>query len=345
MQYCKLGKTDLKISVVGFGGIPIIRLDTNEAVKVLRHALDKGITFYDTANMYRDSEDKIGQAFAGLRTRVVLATKTTKRDAAGFVDQLDTSLRALKTDYIDLYQFHQVAKEAEWEAISSPGGALEAAVHAKKQGKIRHLGVSSHSLPMALKLVKTGLFETIQFPFNFIEDAACDELLAVAQELNVGFLAMKPFGGGVIDNSAVAFKFLRQYPWAIPIPGYDSFQTVNDIVAIYEQPNVVTTQDLAVMDEFRARLGRQFCRRCEYCLPCPNGVLINQAMMYPVLAKRMSPKVALEFSQKTMESVLQCTECGDCLTRCPYELDIPKILRSYYELYQQHQCEVGGRSQ
>jgi predicted aldo/keto reductase-like oxidoreductase len=344
MRYVTLGKTGLKVSEVGFGGIPIIRLAVDEAVAVLRRAFDKGITFYDTANAYIGSEDKIGRAFAGLRDQLVFATKTMKRDAAGAAEHIDTSLRLLRTDRIDLLQFHQVAQERDWQAISAPGGALEAAVKAKQQGKVRHLGVTSHSIPMAVKLVKTGLFATIQFPFSFLEPAAADELHVVARSLGLGIIAMKPFGGGVIDNAALSFKFLRRHEDVVPIPGFDSVAYVDEVVALYEKPNVVEDADLAAMAAFRDQIGGRFCRRCEYCQPCPNGVMITPAMAYPIIAHRMSKEVAVRFSKKPIESVQNCTECGVCLTRCPYQLPIPELIRQNYDLYLAHRRELGEQA-
>lgn len=334
MNYRILGKTGLKISEVGFGCIPIIRLSEKEAVQVLRHAFEKGITFYDTANAYKDSEYKIGKALNDIRSQVVIATKTQKRDAVGVLEHLDNSLRMLQTDYIDLYQLHQVAQEKDWEAITASGGALEAVVKAKEQGKIRHIGITSHSLSMAIKLIKTEIFETVMFPFNFIEDAAKDELNEVAKSLNIGILAMKPFAGGVISSAAIAFKFLRQHANFVPIPGYDSVAGIDEVLALYDQPNVVTEADLVLMDKYREEVGHQFCRRCEYCQPCPNGVMITPAMGYPIVAKRMSPTVAVEFSKKAMETVPQCIECGICIARCPYELPIPEILKKNYDLFE-----------
>jgi len=339
MEYRAFGKTELKVSELGFGGIPILRLETGEAVRILRHAFDRGITFYDTANAYKDSEDKMGIAFEGLRDKVVIATKTLKRDAAGAAEHLETSLRMLRTDYIDLYQLHQVAQEKDWDAITAPGGAMEVVVKAQREGKIRHIGVTSHSLPMAIKMVKTGLFSSIQFPFNFIETEAT-ELHAVARSLNLGILGMKPFGGGAIDNAELAFKYLRQHPDVLAIPGYDSVEAVDSIVAMYDRPNVVEAADLKRMDEYRAELGKQFCRRCEYCQPCPSGVMITPAMGYPVIAHRMSTKVSVPWSQKAMESTLKCTECGLCVTRCPYELPIPEILKKNYDLYEAHRASI-----
>lgn len=341
MRYKQLGKTGLTVSEVGLGGIPIIRLTVDEAVAVLRRAFDKGITFYDTANAYIGSEDKMGRAFEGLRDKIVIATKTMKRDAAGAAEHIDTSLRLLRTDHIDLLQFHQVAHEKDWEIVIGPGGAMEAAVKAKEQGKVRHIGITSHSIPMAVKLIKTGLFETIQFPFSFLEPAAADELHVVARSLGLGIIAMKPFGGGVIDNAALSFKYLRQHEDVVPIPGFDSVAYVDEVVAIYDKPNQVTEADLASMAAFRDQVGGKFCRRCEYCQPCPHGVMITPAMAYPIVAHRMSKEVAVKFSQKAIESVTQCTECGTCLAKCPYQLPIPELIHKNYDLYLEHKKSLG----
>ena len=336
MRYVKLGKTGLKISEVGFGGIPIIRLDTDTAVKVLRRAYDKGITFYDTANIYRDSEEKIGRAFDGMRKKIVLATKTFQRDADKAMKQLENSLRMLKTDHIDLYQLHQVAQEKDLLAITAPKGALEAVVKAREQGKVRFIGVTSHNLAMAVKLVKTGLFATVQFPFNFIEDEAKDELHRAARKRGMGILAMKPFAGGVIDNAKIAIKFLRQHHDVIPLVGFDSVASVDEVVSFYERANRVTKKDRELMDKYRVELGKQFCHRCEYCQPCPHGVMITPAMAYKVVASRMSPAVAVDFSRVMMESVKLCEECGECEERCPYELPVQEMLKANYDLYERH---------
>jgi hypothetical protein len=339
MDNIPFGKTGLTVSELGFGGIPIIRLDEEAAVAVLRRAYESGITFYDTANAYHDSEKKIGHALGDVRDKVILATKTIRRDASGAVEQLDNSLRMMKTDYIDIYQLHQIAEEKDWEIVTGSGGALDAVVKAKEQGKIRYIGVTSHNLAMAIKLVKTGLFSTIQFPFNFIEDAAKDELHTAARDCGMGILAMKPFAGGMIDNARIAFKFLRQHSDVLALAGFDSLERVDEVVSFYEQPNTVTREDLKLMDAYRLELGKQFCRRCEYCQPCPQGVMITAAMGYKVIAARMSPKVAIEFSKIPMESVTLCTECRECVDRCPYELPIPDMLKAHYDLYEQHKAE------
>jgi uncharacterized protein len=342
MRYVTLGRTDLTVSEFGFGCIPIIRFPKDDSVKVLRHAFERGITFFDTANAYRDSEEKIGIAFAGMREKVVLASKTLRRSAEEASAQLENSLRMLRTDYLDLYQLHQIAQEKDWSEVTGPNGALEAVMKAKAAGKVRYVGVTSHNLQMALKMVRSGLFDTIQFPFNLIEEGAKDELLGASQEMGMGFICMKPFGGGVIDNAAVAFKYLRDHSGVIPIPGFESCEQVDEILSIYAKPNEITGQDLGIMENYRSELGKRFCRRCEYCQPCPQGVMITPAMGYPIVASRMSPSVAVEFCKNPMESVALCTECGACIERCPYELRIPEILKANYALYQKHLKEKGA---
>jgi uncharacterized protein len=338
LKYLDLGKTGLKVSEVGFGGIPIIRLQVDEAVKVVRHAYERGITFYDTANMYKDSEEKIGRALSQFRDKIVIATKTLRRDGRGLRDHVEKSLRLLKTDYLDLYQFHQVANDKEWKKIRQDG-AWDEAQKAKIEGKIRFLGVTSHNVKMAVRLAKTGLFSTVQFPFNFIEPEAKDELHVYARGKGIGIIAMKPFAGGVIDKAALAFKFLRQYPDVIPIPGFDTVQSVDEIASIYEHPNTLEDRDIELIDKYRLELGRKFCRRCEYCQPCPNGVMITAAMSYPIVAIRMSPAVSVQFLKGPMETIQKCTECGECLEKCPYDLPIPDLLKRNYDLYESHRTK------
>lgn len=340
MRYRTLGRTGVEVSEFAFGGIPIIRLSTEEAVRVLRRAFDRGITLYDTANMYYDSEEKIGFAFDGLRHQVVLATKSIKRDTLGAEADIEQSLRSLRTDYLDLFQFHQVSQEADYQTIIGPNGALEAAVRAREAGKIRHIGVSSHNLSMSLNLIKTGLFSTLQFPFNFLEDGARDELHPLAAKLGIGVLAMKPFAGGMLEDGPLCFKFLRQWPEVIPLAGFDTPEGVDQIADLYTAENTVSDEDLAEMERGRQKIGQRFCRRCEYCQPCPQGVKVNAAMIYPVIVHRMSPGKAARFSAKAMESVRNCTECGECVERCPYDLPIPEMIHEHLAMYEEHLAGV-----
>jgi predicted aldo/keto reductase-like oxidoreductase len=343
MRYVKLGKTGLEVSEVGFGGIPIIRLSMEEAVTVLRRALERGVTLFDTANLYMDSEDKFGRALAGERQRLVLATKSIKRDRAGVEADIHQSLTKMHTDYLDLFQFHQVSQEDGLDAITGPDGAMEGVVRAREAGKIRHIGVTSHSLTMAQRLVKTGFFETIQFPFSFVEEAAAEELFPLAREHNLGTLAMKPFCGGLVDKAPVAFAYLRQFPDVIPLPGWDTVAGVDEVLDLYEQENVVTPEDRDAWVRYREELGDKFCRRCEYCQPCPQGVKITPAMLYAIVAHRMGPEKAAKFAAPIMETVKECIECGECAERCPYGLPIPETIQHHLALFEEH-CRAAGKA-
>ena len=337
-----LGQTGLTVSELGFGGIPIIRLTSSEAERVVRHAFDLGITFFDTANAYKDSELKMGRALGQVRDKVVLATKSFMRDGDGIREHLETSLRQLNTDYVDLFQLHQISREEEWQEVTGPGGAMDKLIQARDEGKIRWLGFSSHSLDMALRLIRTGQFATVQFPFNFIESEGMQDLLPVAQQAGVCVLAMKPFAGGVIDDGPLAFSFLRQYPDVIPLPGLDSVAAVDEIVSLYAQANQVNDAEQRRMEDYRQELGRRFCRRCEYCQPCPSGVLITTAMGYPLMASRMSPQTAVEFAREAMETVPLCEECGECEEKCPYDLPIMQMIREHHQLFEKHKAQVEG---
>ena len=336
MRTRELGKTGLHVSAVGFGGIPIIRLGFDEAAGVLRHAVDRGITFFDTANRYMDSEEKMGRAFAGIRDKVVLATKTGQREAGPALAELELSLTRLGTEYIDLYQPHQVSKPDELDVLLGPGGAMEALVRAREQGKIRHIGITSHSLEMARRLVATGLFSTIQFPYNIVETEAAAKLFPEAKAAGMGILVMKPFAGGMLDDGDLALRFLRRDPDLLVLPGCDSRTQVDQAADLFAGETLWTGEDEARAEAYRRELGTRFCRRCEYCQPCPQGVRITYAMMYRVVAKRMSPAKAVAFSGGTMETVRACIECGECASRCPYNLPIPEMLQEYLALYDSH---------
>ncbi len=339
MRQLALGGTGLTVSEFGFGGIPLIRLDQEEATRVVRHAYDHGVTLYDTANRYLDSEDKIGRALKGVRDKVVLATKTGQREAGLAMEELTRSLKLLRTDWIDIYQLHQISQQSELDAALAPGGVYEAVAKARDKGLIRHIGVSSHNLDMAVSLVESGLFTTIQYPLNFIEDEALERLYPLARAAGMGILVMKPFAGGMIDNARAAFGFLRQHPDAIPLPGFDSTERVDEVLDIYNAPNQAAPETLALMERYRTELGGCFCRRCEYCQPCPQGVSITYAMMYKVVSLRMSPAKAVGFSGKIMETVRNCEDCGQCEAKCPYGLPIPEMLREYLALYDRHRQE------
>jgi len=314
-----------------------MRLEKKEAVALLHYAYEHGVTLFDTANAYADSEEKVGEAFHGMRDKVVIATKTAKRDAAGAMEHLELSLRKLRTDYIDVYQLHQVSKESEWEEITGPNGAMEAILKARDEGKVRHIGFTSHNLNVAIKIAKTGRFATVQFPFNFIESDPEKELFPLAREIGMGILAMKPFGGGALDDGKLALKFILQSKGVVPLPGFDATWQIDQAIStLQENPGEITGEELAAMERYREELGKEFCRRCEYCQPCPQGVEITSAMQYELVSRKMPLETLLSFSGTAMETVQNCIECGTCVERCPYSLSIPQVIKRNYDLYKRH---------
>lgn len=274
MKTVKLGKTELIVSRVGFGGIPIQRLTEDEAIRVVQRCLDLGITFFDTANNYTTSEERIGKALAGWWEQVVIATKTQARDRATAEEHLELSLKRLSTDYIDLWQFHNVSTFEAYEQVVGPSGAMEAAQEALRVGKIRHIGITSHSMDVALKAVPSGYFETVQFSFNFVTHEPAQELVPLAQKHNLGFIAMKPLAGGLLENANLAIKYLLQFENVLPDPGIEKIEEIEEIVDIVNGAWELTFEERQELGRIRTQVGDRFCRRCEYCQPCPQGVRI-----------------------------------------------------------------------
>ncbi len=333
MRTVTLGKTGLKVSELGFGGIPIIRLGFEDAVEVVRSCFEAGITFFDTANMYGNSEKKIGDALEGVRNKVVFATKTLARDAETAADHVDYSLQNLKTSRIDLYQFHNLANDEALDAVLAPGGAYEALAKARAERKIEHIGFSSHSISTAIKACRTGLFETLQFPFNFIERDPADELFKVAEEQSMGIIGMKPLGGGLLERADLCFRFLQQYPNVVPIPGIQAREELDEIIELYRSPKPLDEDDRRDIEKIRLDLGTKFCHRCEYCMPCEKGVMIPGVLGFPSFSKRLAPAAAIAFADAAMKSVENCGECQECVEKCPYELPIPDLLKENLAIF------------
>ncbi len=335
MKTVFLGKSGLKISEIGFGGIPIVSLNHEAAVAVVRHCYEQGITFFDTANMYGNSEKMIGDALQAVRDKVVIATKTTLRDKTGAAEHIELSLKNLKTDYIDLYQLHNVARDGELEQVMSPDGAMAAVEEAVAAGKIRQVGVTSHKMATAIQACRTGRFATLQFPFNFIENEPLEELFVVAREQGMGIIAMKPLGGGLLGKASLCFKFLQQYTDVVPIPGISRNEEIDEIIQLYNDPKPLTQADLSEISALRVEMGRKFCHRCGYCQPCEQGVAISDVLMFRSTIRRLAPPVAVALSRKAMETVENCTECGECVEKCPYDLEIPVLIREVREMHSQ----------
>ncbi|MFP4026601.1 MAG: aldo/keto reductase [Candidatus Brocadiia bacterium] len=323
MRTIVLGKTELEVSAVGFGGIPIQRLPTDEAVQTIRSALELGVTFIDTAAAYGDSEEKIGPAIEDRCDGVVIATKSGRTDGDGLREELENSLEMLRTDTIDLYQLHCVSSEEKWTKMRKAGGALPAALKARDEGLIKHFGVTSHSLDLALALVDVPEFETIQFPFNLVTSEPADELIPAARDQNLGFIVMKPLCGGQYRNATFAFKFLNQYPDLVPIPGIEKVAEIQEIVRIVDSGETLQGREKEEAMETASRLGKRFCRRCGYCMPCPQGVPIQTAMTFDSLIERLPPERLLSGpATRLAQKAVECVECGECQEKCPYNLPI-----------------------
>lgn len=327
MRKVVLGKSGLQVSAVGFGGIPIQRLEEEEAVKVIQRALDLGVTFIDTAAGYTTSEAMIGKATKGRRDKLVLATKSDQVGKEAAAGEIEQSLRALDTDRIDLFQFHGTSTREKWETITGPGGAMEAVLAARDRGDILHIGVTSHSLDFALELVEEDIFETIQFPFNLVTCEPAEKLIPRARERNLGFIVMKPLCGGQYDNANLAFKFLNGYPDLVPIPGIEKVEEIEEIVALVESGAGLEGAERVEAERVAAELGKEFCRRCRYCEPCPQGVAVSMAMIFDSFVKRLPAGDLVRHAPKLVENLAKCVECGECEEKCPYDLPITARLK------------------
>lgn len=326
-----LGTTGITTNKNAFGALPIQRISDEEAVYLLRKAYENGITFFDTARWYSDSEHKVGLAFKGMRDKVFLATKTGAIDAEGFWKDLETSLENLQTDYIDIYQFHNPA------FCPKPGdesGLYDAALEAKKQGKIRHIGITNHRLSVAHEAIDSGLYETLQFPFCYLATEKDIELVEKCKEKNMGFIAMKALSGGLITNSAAAYAYLAQYNNVLPIWGVQRETELDEFLSYIDNPPKLTEEIKELIAKDRQELLGDFCRGCGYCMPCPMGIEINNCARMSLLLRRSPSAVQLSpQGQAKMMKIESCIHCNQCKSRCPYGLDTPALLQKNLEDY------------
>lgn len=328
-----LGKTGITVDKNGFGALPIQRISSDDAVYLLHKALDHGITFYDTARSYTDSEEKLGRAFSGMRDRIYIATKTPSVTAEGFWKDLETSLSLLKTDYVDIFQFHNPA------FCPKPGdgsGLYEAMLEAKKQGKIRFIGITNHRLSVAREAIDSSLYDTMQFPFSYLATEKDLEIVEGCRRQNMGYLCMKALSGGLITNSAAAYAYLAQYPHVLPIWGVQREQELDEFLSYMDNPPQLDDSLRAVIQKDREQLLGNFCRACGYCMPCPVGIEINTCARMSLLIRR-SPSAAqlTEEAQAMMKKIEDCLHCGQCSKKCPYHLDTPALLADNYKDYQE----------
>lgn len=338
-----LGRTRIEVSALGFGGIPIQRVSSEEAVETVRKCYELGIDFYDTARVYTNSEERIGKALEEVRDQVVLATKTVRRTREGLLNELEVSLRNLRTDWLDIYQLHMVSAQEEWETIKGPGGALEGMYEAREDGRIRHLGITCHKPDLLAEIIAEGVFDTAMIPYNYLSETPNQTLLPLAKKIGVGTIAMKPFGGGAISHVRTALKYaLSNGDIDVVIPGMMMPSEVESNVEVASGDLTLTPEDQELIDEDRRSLGAQFCRACDYCRPCPQGIPISFVLRAEDQFLKLTGWTLRLISQipEAKAKVDTCTRCGQCEGRCPYELPIrdllPKKMGSLLSLYEKH---------
>ena len=324
MKQITLGKTGISVPQNAFGALPIQRVSKESAVSLLRRAYDGGMRFFDTARAYTDSEEKVGEAFYGMRDKIFLATKTQAKTPEAFWKDLETSLRLLRTDYIDVYQLHCVPR------CYRPGdgtGMYEALLEAKAQGKIRHIGITAHLIGVAEEIVASGLYETLQFPFSYLATDRDLALVKACEEAGMGFIAMKGLAGGLLNNAEACMAFMQQHN-ALPIWGVQRQEELDQWLEFFHRDPELTPELQALIESDRRSLAGDFCRGCGYCAPCTVGIVINQcARMSQMVRRAPSASWLNEHWQTEMAKIDDCVDCGLCMTRCPYGLEIPKLLR------------------
>lgn len=324
----RLGKTNLNVNKNGFGALPIQRRNETDSVEILKTAYENGIDFYDTARFYTDSEQKLGKAFEDIRENIYIATKTGMETVEEFWNDLETSLKELKTDYIDLYQFHNISfcpkKEDE---------LYKAMLEAKDEKLINHIGITTHKITIAHEALDSGLYETLQYPFSYLSGNEELQLVEKCKQLDVGFIAMKAMGGGLIKNSKASFAYINQFDNVLPIWGIQKLSELNEFLS-YDK-NTVLDDDLnRAIENDKKQLGDNFCRGCGYCMPCPEGINISLCARMSLWIRRFPTEPNMdEKTQEMMKKTLDCMECYACVDNCPYELDIPELLKENYEDY------------
>lgn len=333
MKTITLGSTGITTIQNAFGALPIQRVSIEEGIKIIQKAYYGGMRFFDTARAYSDSELKLGLAFENIdRKDIFIATKTMAKTPEQFWEQLNTSLELLKTDYIDIYQFHcasQVYKPHDGT------GMYECMLEAKAQGKIKHIGITAHLLQVAFDAVESGLYETLQFPFSYLSSEKEIELVKLCQEKNMGFIAMKGLAGGLINQSDKAMAYMTQYDNVLPIWGIQKESELDEWLSYINNTPTMTKDIIEYIEKEKEELSGEFCRGCGYCMPCPAGIMINQCARMSLMLRR-APSAAwlTEDMQSEMKKIENCLHCNLCHQKCPYGLDTPKLLEKNYEDYQ-----------
>ena len=331
MKQIRLGRTDIEVGAIGFGALQIAtKLNKRDATRLVHHALDAGVTLFDTALGYMDSEIKLGAALKGRRrARAIIVTKAGISDAKSFAQSIDQSLERLATDYIDVYLLHGLDTEKHCRQVFGKDDLLGVMEKARRQGKIRHIGFSGHVPEIARRAIEKDVFDAVLYPLSFMNrEARSKGVLAAAKRHDVAFLSMKPFGGGRIDRADWAIEYIKQFPEAIPVIGFETPDEIDEVIRLYHRRIRFTAKQRAEMERFRRRVGRYFCRGCGYCMPCPEGIPIKSVTFWPVICEQLGAAASVNPGLlKAVDTVETCTRCGRCVERCPYSLSIPAMLQ------------------
>ncbi len=337
MERMILGKTGIEAVRLGFGGIPIQRVGETQAIEAVLYSLEKGMDFIDTSRMYTNSETRIGKALKQVNKKVTVATKSFARSADGIQKDIEISLKELQLEYIDLYQCHGISSKEEYRLITAPDGALSGLQKAKEQGVIGHIGVTGHNLDLLEKIVEDDLFETIMVCFSFLEPAAKEKVIPKARQKQTGIIAMKPFSGGVIEAPEIALKWVLSFPDILALAGVEEKKLIDQNWKAFLQDYGITDEEKQTIDRISQEYDKKFCRRCDYCLPCPAQIPIQFILGGRSFIKRMGPAILQNpMFGKMWENAANCTECGECMTRCPYELPIPEMIKDNLKWMKQY---------
>ena len=338
MEKIRLGRTELMVSRSGFGALPIQRISFEDTKDILRKAYESGINFFDTARGYSDSEEKVGYALSDVRKNIIIATKSHAENKKTLLEHLETSLKNLNTDYIDIYQIHnpEVLPNPE-----DPDGTYAGVLEAKKKGLIRYIGITNHSISNAMKAAESNLYDTIQFPLNSLSSEEDLKLIQLCKDKDLGIIAMKAMSGGLITNVASTFAFLRQFDNLVPIWGIQKMKELEEFINLEKNPPKLDEQMWGIIEKDRSELAGEFCRGCGYCLPCPAGIDIPNQARISLMMNRSPYAEFLEDSYKEkMNLINNCINCGHCKSHCPYKLDTPNLLKrelkKYNEFYAAH---------
>ena len=342
MRKIRLGKTELMVTSTAMGCLPVQRCDEDYAVRLLRTAYEGGINYFDTANAYTDSEKKIGLALSDVRDKIIISTKSAARDKAGVLAHIENSLRMMNTDYIDLFQFHQVTEVPD---PNDPNGAYAGALEAKEKGWIRHIGVTSHRVNIAENCIASGLFETLQFPFSYISSERDLALAQKCKEADMGYIAMKGLAGGMLNNARACHAFMKSYDNVVPIWGIQKLEELAQWLVLAEEDPDLDEELSAFIRQERQELSGSFCRSCGYCMPCPAGIeIFNCARMNMLLRRSPWQQYLTDTWREKMEKINDCIGCRSCSSRCPYQLDTPNLLKfmlkDYREFYEAHKDQL-----